>query len=109
MTDLWESDQGPALFMDAATKQMMTKTTTTATSPLEELLLTKLQEQGFTTENRGPDKTNRVEGVASEERGALSTRAGQHKVLTQAGVQVSAHTTPSVVEIDGQFFLTRCR
>lgn len=31
---------------------------------IEELLLTKLQEQGFTTEDRGPDKTDRVEGVA---------------------------------------------
>jgi hypothetical protein len=36
---------------------------------IEELLLTKLQEQGFTTEDRGPDKTGGVEGVASEERG----------------------------------------
>ncbi|KAH7330006.1 hypothetical protein BKA65DRAFT_47766 [Rhexocercosporidium sp. MPI-PUGE-AT-0058] len=36
---------------------------------IEELLLTKLQEQGFTREDRGPDKTGRVEEVASEERG----------------------------------------
>lgn len=36
---------------------------------IEELLLTKLQERGFTTEDRGLDKTDRVEGVASEERG----------------------------------------
>ncbi|KAL5312933.1 hypothetical protein ACEPPN_019359 [Leptodophora sp. 'Broadleaf-Isolate-01'] len=36
---------------------------------IEELLLTKLQEQGFTTEDRGPDRTGGVEGVASEERG----------------------------------------
>jgi hypothetical protein len=33
VTDLWGSDQGPALFMDAATKQMTAKTTTTVTSP----------------------------------------------------------------------------
>ncbi|KAG4428111.1 hypothetical protein IFR05_016405, partial [Cadophora sp. M221] len=36
---------------------------------IEELLLTKLQEQGFTTEDRGPDKTGGVEEVASGERG----------------------------------------
>lgn len=32
VTDLWESDQVPALFTAAATKQIMTKTTTTETS-----------------------------------------------------------------------------
>lgn len=36
---------------------------------IEELLYTKLQEQGFTTEDQGPDKTDGVKEVASEERG----------------------------------------
>jgi len=35
---------------------------------IEELLLTKLQEQGFTTEDRDPDKAGGVKEVASEER-----------------------------------------
>jgi hypothetical protein len=33
MTDLWESDQAPALFSAVATKQIMTKPTTIETSP----------------------------------------------------------------------------
>lgn len=33
VTDLWESDQVPALSTAAATKQIMIKTTTTETSP----------------------------------------------------------------------------
>jgi hypothetical protein len=37
-------------------------------SIIEELLLTKLKEQGFIIEDRGPDKTGRVKGIALEER-----------------------------------------
>ncbi len=36
---------------------------------IEELLFTNLQAQGFTTEDRGPDKTGGVEEAASEEKG----------------------------------------
>jgi hypothetical protein len=36
---------------------------------IEELLLAKLQEQGFATEDRGLDKTGGVKEVALEERG----------------------------------------
>jgi hypothetical protein len=32
LTDLWESNQAPALFTAVATKQIMTKPTTTETS-----------------------------------------------------------------------------
>jgi len=36
---------------------------------IEELLLAKLQAQGFITEDRGPDKTGGVEEAAADERG----------------------------------------
>jgi hypothetical protein len=36
---------------------------------IEELLLAKLQEQGFATEDRGPDKTGGVEEAAADEMG----------------------------------------
>jgi hypothetical protein len=40
--------------------------TTTTTSPtIEELLLAKLQEQSFATEDRGPEKTGKVEDAAA--------------------------------------------
>lgn len=48
---------------------------------IEELLFTRLQKQGFTTEDRGPDKTGLgVEEVASEERGGSIDYTG----LTQS-------------------------
>jgi hypothetical protein len=37
---------------------------------IEELLFTNLQAQGFTTGDRGPDKTGVVEEVATDERGS---------------------------------------
>jgi hypothetical protein len=50
---------------------------------IEELLLTKLQEQGvgLTTEDQGPDKTGGIEKVASEERRGFA----KHTRLAQSG------------------------
>jgi hypothetical protein len=42
---------------------------------IEELLLTNLQAQGFTTGGRGPDKTSGVEEVAADERGVSADQS----------------------------------
>jgi hypothetical protein len=53
---------------------------------VKEILYTALQEQDFATENRRSDNMGGVEEIASEERAALLTRAGQCKAITQVGV-----------------------
>jgi hypothetical protein len=110
VTDLWGSDQGPALFTDAATRQIMTKTTTTATSPQSKNCCSP------SYKSRALQRLTPTQATRSEElrrqlqmRWAVPlTRASQRKAITQAGIQVSAPTTLCRGN-GGPVLLTRCR
>jgi hypothetical protein len=83
---------------------MMTKTTTTATFPQSKNCCSPSY-KSRALQRRIEAQTRRAELRRQlQRRGvALPTRAGQHQAKTLPVAQVSARTTPSVVEIDDQF------
>jgi hypothetical protein len=71
---------------------------------IEELLLAKLQEQSFATEDRGPEKTGKVEDAAAGDIGGSIDQSRSAQSDNSGRNPDKALTTYPVVEIDDQFF-----